>query len=94
MWTKEEKIRFQKYYVTDGRIKARVSYSAHVSVSTGDPCVTLYAKSCRDGDKLAEIFDAEYENRFDARSDYFEKGRVRILADNPLYAAALARARV
>ena len=85
-------LKFQKYYVTDGTIKARVSYSAHVSVSTGKPRVTLYAKSYQDGNKLAEIFGDEYENHTDSRSDHFEKGRVRILADNPLYKAALARA--
>jgi hypothetical protein len=83
-------IRFQKFYVTDGTVKARVWYSA-TAVVDGRPCVTLYAK---DYDRnLGKIFPAIYENDTDVMTDYFDKGRVRIFADNPLYAAALARVR-
>lgn len=84
-------IKFQKHYVTNGKIKARVSYSAYQMVTTGKDCVTLYAKSHKDGSALAEIIPAEFEDNSDIQTDYFEKGRVRILADSPLYAAALSR---
>jgi len=85
-------IRFTKHYVTNGSIKARVHYSAFRMTTTGQDCVTLYAKEWTDGRLLAQLFDEGYENNSDLVSDYFEKGRVRILADSPLYAAALARA--
>lgn len=81
-------IRFLKHSVTNGAIKARIHYSAFRMVTTGQDCVTLYAKSFDDGRKLAQIFDAGYENDTDSQTDYFEKGRVRILAGQPLYEAA------
>jgi hypothetical protein len=94
MSTNANKIRFMKHYVTNGAIKARVDYNAHRMVSTGQECVTIYAKDYRDGRNLAEVFSdrqEEYENNTDYQTDYFEKGRIRILASSPLYAAALAR---
>lgn len=84
-------IRFQKHFVTNGAIKARVSYSQFNMASTGQPCVTLYAKSYDDGRALAEILNDEYENNTDSQTDYFELGRARILSNSPLYAAAAMR---
>jgi hypothetical protein len=85
------KIRFMKHYVTDGTLKARVTYSAFAMATTGKNCVTLYAKSFEDGRKLAAIELGSYENNTDSQSDYFEKGRTRILEGSPLYLPALAR---
>lgn len=84
-------IRFMKHYVTNGQIKARVSYSAFRMTTTGQECVTLYAKDYTN--ELARVFADHpgYENNTDIMTDYFEKGRVRILAGTPLYEAALAR---
>jgi hypothetical protein len=84
-------IRFLKHYVTDGQTKARVHYSAFRMITTGQECVTLYAKSYDDGRLLGKLFDSEYENNTDTMTDYFEKGRVRLLAGTPLYEAAKAR---
>lgn len=86
-----ESIKFQKHYVTNGTIKARVHYSAFKMTTTGQDCVTLYAKDYEDGRKLANIIGDGYENNTDLMTDYFEKGRVRITSESPLYAAALAR---
>ena len=85
-------IKFQKHYVTNGTVKARVHYSAFKMATTGQDCVTLYAKSFDDGRKLASIIDEGFEDNSDIGSDYFEKGRVRILAGSPLYVPALLRA--
>lgn len=87
-------IKFMKHYVTDGQIKARVHYSAFRMTTTGQECVTLYAKNYDDGRLLGKLFDAEYENNTDILTDYFERGRVRILAGTPLYEAAKARCTV
>lgn len=84
-------IKFQKYYVTDGKIKARIHYSAFRMITTGKDCVTLYANSHSDGDALKKIIPEGYENNTDVQTDYFEKGRVRILKGSPLYGAALSR---
>ncbi len=84
-------IKFQAHYVTNGTVKARVRYSAFRMTTTGQDCVTLYAKDHADGRKLAEVLGDSYENNTDTMTDYFEKGRARILAGSPLYAAALAR---
>lgn len=83
-----EKIKFQKYYVTDGVSKVRVYYS-HGMLTTGKECVTLYAKSY--AGNLGKIFGSLAENNSDMQTDYFEKDKVRIYSDNPLYNAALAR---
>ena len=82
-------IKFNKYYVTDGKVKARVSY--HLD-NRGDQrkCVTLYAK---DYDRsLGKVFSNVYENDSDSMSDYFDKGRVVIFENHPCYLAARARA--
>jgi len=84
-------IKFMKHYVTNGATKARVHYSAFRMTTTGQDCVTLYAKGYEDGRLLGQIFDEGYENDTDIMTDYFEKGRVRILAGTPMYEAAKAR---
>jgi hypothetical protein len=81
-------IKLNKHNVTNGAHKARVTYSAFRMVSTGQQCVTIYAKDTMND--LHRIFASEYENLTDGQTDYFEKGRVRLLTDHPLYAAALA----
>jgi hypothetical protein len=84
-----QSIKFQRYYVTNGAVKARVWYSLDNNVS-GRPVVTIYAK---DYDrKLGVIIPSGYENDTDYQSDYFDKGRVRLFEDHPLYSAARARA--
>jgi hypothetical protein len=85
-------VKFQKHYVTNGTVKARVHYSAFRMTTTGQDCVTLYAKDHAAGSNLAAILGDVYENNTDTMTDYFETGRCRILAGHPLYAAALARA--
>lgn len=82
-------IKFQKFYVTDGATKARVHYCRDNRIDRR-PCVTIYARDYTGA--LGQIFDAEYVNDTDSRTDYFEKGRVVLFADHPLYAAARARA--
>jgi hypothetical protein len=86
-------LKFNKHNVTDGTRKARITYSAFQMISTGQDCVTLYAKDWQSGRTLGEIFAdlGGYQNDTDSSSDYFEKGRVRIIKGSPLYAAALAR---
>lgn len=83
-------IRFLKHCVTNGTVKARVHYSLDNRADKRS-CVTIYAK---DYDrKLGEIFTAaDYHNDTDIGTDYFDKGRVVLFADHPLYAAARARA--
>lgn len=83
-------IKFMKHYVTNGELKARVHYSDATLIS-GEVCVTLYAKDFKSGHALGQMFDDEYENNTDMMTDYFEKGRVRIPQNSPLYAAAKAR---
>lgn len=83
-------IKFCKYYVTDGQLKARVHYSAN-RLTTGQNAVTLYAKDY--GEPLREIMGSVYQNDTDIQSDYFDKGRARIVEGHPLYPAALERAR-
>ena len=85
-------IKFNRHNVTNGSDKARVTYSAFRMVSTGEECVTIYAKDFQSGRALDMIFADGYENNTDSQTDYFEKGRVRITAGHPMYAAALARA--
>jgi hypothetical protein len=83
-------IKFQKYCVTDGAAKARVHYSIDNRVD-GRKCVTLYAKDY--GHALGHLFTGdEYRNDTDMMTDYFDKGRVVLFDDHPLYTAARARA--
>ena len=84
-------IKFNKFNVanTVTREKARVNYSVGNRVD-GRACVTLYAKDY--DHKLAFIFEEEYVNETDMLTDYFERGKVTLFADHPLYNAALTRA--
>jgi hypothetical protein len=82
-------IKFNKYNVTNGETKAKVSYSIN-EILDGRKCVTLYAK---DYDRsLGKIFKDEYVNDTDSMTDYFDKGRVRIFESSKLYSEALKRA--
>lgn len=83
-------VKFMKHYVTNGKAKARVFYSSH-TLHDGRACVTVYAKSFKDGRALAGIISEGYENRTDMLSDFFDEGHVRIPAGSPMYADALAR---
>jgi len=83
-------IRLMKHYATNGTDKARVHYS-HSVLTNGRECVTIYSKDYSNA--LANVFGGNgYENDTDIMTDYFDKGRVRIYPDHPLYAAAVARA--
>ncbi len=78
-------IKFNKFNVTDGTIKARVYYSLDNRID-GRKVVTLYAK---DYDRnLGKLFADSYENKTDSMTDYFETGTVRLFEDHPLYAVA------
>ena len=81
--------KFQKFYVTNGTTKARVSY--HLDNRTdGRRCVTLYAKDY--SDSLGTVLAGDYRNDSDYQTDYFDKGKAVIFETHPLYAAARARA--
>lgn len=81
-------IKLNKYNVTDGNIKARVTYKISNRIDKKE-CVTIYAK---DYDRsLGKIFK-EYVNDTELQTDYFDKGRVNLFSDNPLYEQALKRA--
>ena len=82
-------IKFQKYYVTNGLIKAPVHYSLD-NRHDGRKCVTIFAKSY--SKELGAIFANEFVDDTDSMTDYFDKGRVNLFEDHPLYAAARARA--
>ena len=79
-------IKLMKHYVTDGVSKARVHYC--FGPIKGVECVTLYAKDY--SHDLEKIFPDAINNS-DGMTDFYEKSRVRIYADNELWAAALAR---
>ena len=82
-------IKFNRFHVTNGAVKARVWYSLDNHTS-GKPVVTLYAKDY--SRELGQIIQSGYENDTDYQSDYFDKGRVRLFETHPLYATARARA--
>jgi len=82
-------MKFNKHHVTDGTVKARVYYSLD-NRTDKRPCVTLYAKDY--GNELNKLFPDTYKNDTDIMTDYFEKGRVVLFADHPMYAAARKRA--
>ena len=84
------KVRFMAYYVTDGTNKAKVNYSQGKLCNDPRDCVTLYAQEY--GCQLSPIFGRSSENDTDTQVDYFDKDKVRIFDDSPLYPAALARA--
>ena len=96
-------IKFMKHYVTNGTIKARVSYSVSWIYAPGcnrnvqNPktikAVTLYAKSVLDGRALGKLMQDEYENHSDSQDDYYEEGIARIPMGHQLYELALLRCR-
>ena len=83
-------IKFNKFYVTNGVIKARVFYCLE-NRRDGRKCVTIYAK---DYDRsLGKIFPDVYEN--DTEKVYgTHEGllRLRLFENHPLYQAARDRA--
>lgn len=83
------KIKFNKYHVTNGEIKARVFYHLD-NRADKRKCVTMYA---RDYDsRLGKIFKDAYINDSDLMSDYFDQGHAVLFEDHPLYNAARERA--
>jgi len=82
-------MKFNKFFVTDGTIKARVSYHLDNRFD-GRKCVTLYAKDY--SRELGELFPEIYKNDTDSQVDYFERGRVVIFEDHPCYEQARNRA--
>ena len=78
-------IKFNKYHVTDGTTKARVSYSLDNRIDRRK-VVTLYAKDYNHS--LGAIFTAEAENDTDSMTDYFETDTVRLFENHPLYSIA------
>ena len=82
-------IKLMKHYVTNGTVKARVYYSHGKLINDDRDCVTLYAKDY--GGALGQVFSAEYQNDTEIMTDYFDKGRVRIFSDHPLFNEAVAR---
>ena len=84
------KIKFNKYHVTNGEIKARIRYSIGNRIDNRN-CVTLYALDY-DG-KLGKIFvNGEYRNDTDIQTDYFECGIVDLFENHLLYEKALGKA--
>lgn len=81
-------MKFNKYYVTNGTIKAKVFYSIDNRTDNRN-CVTLYAKDY--SRNLGELF-TEYKNDTDSQTDYFDQGHVTLFEDHPLYKAARDRA--
>lgn len=77
-------IKFNKYNVTETTTKARarVHYSLDNRID-GRKCVTIYAKDHINS--LGDMFKAEYKNDSDIMTDYFEKGRVVLFEEHPLY---------
>lgn len=78
-------IKFRKYFVTNGTIKARISYSIGNRID-GRNCVTLYAKDWTR--ELGKIFTSDYTNDTDSRTDYFDQGHVNLFEDSPFYLEA------
>ena len=80
-------VKFNKYHVTNGQIKARVWYSLN-NRADGKKCVTMYAKDYDDA--LGMIFGNAYKNDTEILTDYFDKGRAVLFEDHPLYKQARA----
>lgn len=80
-------LKFNKYNVSNGSIKARVAYSLDNHID-GRKCVTIYAKDY--SDLLGKIF-SEYQNDTDISTDYFDKGKVVLFEDHPCYNTARQR---
>ncbi len=82
-------VRFLKFCVTDGTVKAKVHYSLD-NRHDRRKCVTIYARDY--GGELGAILGDAYENKTDTQTDYFDKGNATLFEDHPLYAAARSRA--
>ncbi len=84
-------IKFNKYNVTntETKKKARIHYSVD-NRTDGRKCVTLYAKDYIND--LGEIFSEEFVDNTDYMTDYFEKGKVVLFEDHPMYSKARERA--
>ncbi len=86
-------IKFNKYNVanTETGAKARVHYSVDNRIDSRK-AVTIYHKDYSRA--LADVFVGAgvYKNDTDTMTDYFDKGRVVLLEDHPLYATARQRA--
>ena len=82
-------IKFNKHNVrnTETNEKARVYYSLDGRID-GRKCVTIRGKDILED--LTKIFPDEVENNTDMMMDYFEKDRVNLFEDHPLYAKARA----
>jgi hypothetical protein len=83
-------IKFHKFYVTNGNVKAKVRYSLDNRGPHGSKCVAMFAQDYEG--TLGLIFPDEYKNDTDHCSDYFDKGRVVLFEGHSLYADARARA--
>jgi hypothetical protein len=85
------KIKFNKYNVTNGKIKARVRYILDNRCDK-KKCVTIYAKDYNND--LGKIFDFKngYKNNSDVQIDYFETGMINFFEDSPFYLEARKRA--
>lgn len=82
-------VKFNRYNVTNGTLKARVHYALDNRID-GRKVVTIYSRDYSNA--LGQIISSGYENDTDMMVDHFDKGKVRLFADHPLYAAARARA--
>jgi hypothetical protein len=78
-------MKFNRHNITDGTNKARVFYSLDNHIS-GNKCVIIRDKDW--AGNLDKLFPAAYKNDSDSMTDYFEKGRVILFEDHPLYAQA------
>jgi len=82
-------IKFRKYYVTDGVIKAKVFYHIEKSCSEITKvfiCEYYYTSGLR------KIFPDLYENNTDSLVDYYETGSVTLTKDHVLFESALEAA--
>jgi len=82
-------VKFNRYHVTNGTTKARVSYSLD-NRADRRACVTLYAKDYTGA--LGVVLSECYKDETDYNTDYFDKGKAVLFEGHPLYAAARARA--
>jgi hypothetical protein len=81
-------IKFNRYHVTDGKIKVNCTY--FITEINRHPCVCIYAE--RGDDDLDKIFGGEVLSKSELGSTCWERDQVYIHRGNHLYAAALQRA--
>lgn len=75
-------ISFHKYYVTDGKTKARVHYSDNVAAASMKRCITLYEKDYENN--LPKVLE-DVRNDTDIMTDYFESNRYTVVEGTPEY---------